>query len=699
MVAVRASFPEGRQAATHLSDQLRQVRATCPRSFRCNAFFGPDAPQHAVFEAVAPLVEKTLQGHRSAVYCVGATGSGKTHTMVGPPESPGIAEHVARHLFKFINERMSNGDVYILEGSFLEVHVAGGREQLVDLLAPSERPLEVRQDPLTLQGYVCEGLRRMPIRSAEEMRDVFMSGQQRHRSLEASRRAANSRSHLMFTLGVESLVVEGSNPSSEHLVQRGKLALVQLAGSENFHDEQATGPGVGMEKVMACLGAMVSNGGAGPKPHQRDTALSKLTEGYSGPAASSLLIFTVAPELSQAVESLRSLRLMHQMSGSARKPAAAQQSGTSGKADLEGIIAAMRQRHSETVQTLHDHASQAHQQDSEHRRRMQDDMEDMGRKLMTKAAAEKTLEDIRTEQGRLFNDMRKEMGEAMTKEFERLRLQSQSDLEGLSDSVHQKVVSLDNSRHLAYTEEHASRINETQGELREAVRLQRTAEEEASRLREKLAAAEERAKLVQARHDELRKERAAFEEERRRLRQEAESQWARLSVAEGEMQRCKAEAEVHHTELARLTATHNEDLDALRKDREAWRQREAELQTEISDIQRRLDETKCEADLRAMREEAERREALSHLRVQVERLEGEAKLREEQLAQAEEACRVAGADLEAAHRREDELKRQGAEDLRQCQVELEEAKTREKELLEMLDEVQQEILHDGEESP
>ncbi|KAJ8896649.1 hypothetical protein PR048_001993 [Dryococelus australis] len=46
-----------------------------------------------------PLVSDVLGGFNATVFAYGATGSGKTHTMVGDPHNPGIMVRALNDLF------------------------------------------------------------------------------------------------------------------------------------------------------------------------------------------------------------------------------------------------------------------------------------------------------------------------------------------------------------------------------------------------------------------------------------------------------------------------------------------------------------------------------------------------------------------------------------------------------------------------
>merc|ERR550532_436107 len=142
-------------------------------------------------------------------------------------EAQGIVQRAARRIFEFIRDRSENGEVFSVEASFLEISSNDGvSETLVDLLADAHKgdpKLEVRQDPLSKEAFVCEGLRAVPIRSPEDMCEVLEAGRRRCTFMETSRNCLSSRSHCIFQVTVECL----SDPQKgDALVRRGKLALV-----------------------------------------------------------------------------------------------------------------------------------------------------------------------------------------------------------------------------------------------------------------------------------------------------------------------------------------------------------------------------------------------------------------------------------------------------------------------------------------
>jgi kinesin family protein 18/19 len=85
-------------------------------------------------------VEAVLQGKNGTVFCYGATGAGKTYTMLGTMESPGVMVLAIKDLFSKIRTRSCDGN-HVVHLSYLEVY----NETVRDLISPG-RPLVLRED-------------------------------------------------------------------------------------------------------------------------------------------------------------------------------------------------------------------------------------------------------------------------------------------------------------------------------------------------------------------------------------------------------------------------------------------------------------------------------------------------------------------------------------------------------------------------
>merc|ERR1719446_133703 len=60
------------------------------RRFEYNQVYGPAAEQVKIFDDIKPMIGQTLQGFNVSCIVYGSHGSGKTYTLEGTPEEPGL---------------------------------------------------------------------------------------------------------------------------------------------------------------------------------------------------------------------------------------------------------------------------------------------------------------------------------------------------------------------------------------------------------------------------------------------------------------------------------------------------------------------------------------------------------------------------------------------------------------------------------
>ena len=86
-------------------DHLRERRNN-ERQYMFDVVFGPDSRQEDVYEATTKhLVNQVMSGYNATVFAYGATGGGKTYTMVGTQDNPGIMVRALNDLFAAAGEK------------------------------------------------------------------------------------------------------------------------------------------------------------------------------------------------------------------------------------------------------------------------------------------------------------------------------------------------------------------------------------------------------------------------------------------------------------------------------------------------------------------------------------------------------------------------------------------------------------------
>ncbi|XP_037044939.1 kinesin-like protein KIN-7F isoform X2 [Bradysia coprophila] len=101
---------------------------TSIQSFNFEHTFGPTCTNSDVYEVIAPMVERCKIGYNATVLSYGQKSSGKTYTMIGNDNDPGVARLAIHQLFK--NNQPPFKRLFIIRAGFIEIH----NETMYDLL-------------------------------------------------------------------------------------------------------------------------------------------------------------------------------------------------------------------------------------------------------------------------------------------------------------------------------------------------------------------------------------------------------------------------------------------------------------------------------------------------------------------------------------------------------------------------------------
>ena len=158
----------------YTEDILRKDRPK-EKLYAFDYVFDEHASQMLVFDkTVRFLVSYVLQGFNATVfaygilyskalfYIKGATGAGKTFTMLGTDSKPGIMALTLADLFNKISQNKS-GDTCQITMTYLEIY----NENIRDLLSGKPDLLELRED--SSKGVVVAGITTVEAHSAEEV--------------------------------------------------------------------------------------------------------------------------------------------------------------------------------------------------------------------------------------------------------------------------------------------------------------------------------------------------------------------------------------------------------------------------------------------------------------------------------------------------------------------------------------------------
>ena len=150
--------------------QAFRIGRSKEKTYAFDYAFDEDIPQDYIFERTTKfLIDGIMQGYNASVFAYGATGAGKTYTMLGTEENPGIMMLSIDELFNCI-EKYQNERDYKLKVSYVEVY----NENIKDLLTERNDCLELRED--NVKGVCVAGVTEIMTTNVEEIMRYIRQG-------------------------------------------------------------------------------------------------------------------------------------------------------------------------------------------------------------------------------------------------------------------------------------------------------------------------------------------------------------------------------------------------------------------------------------------------------------------------------------------------------------------------------------------
>lgn len=194
--------------------------------------FDEDVEQHYIFERTTKfLIEGVMSGFNATVFAYGATGAGKTYTMMGEEDNDGVMLLSVEELFNQI-EIVSTEKDYQLKISYIEVY----NENIKDLLVMRNKYLDLREDPV--RGIMVAGVTEIMTTNTDEIMSLLREGNKNRTKEATAANEASSRSHAVLQITVEN---KDKTHGTESDINIGKLSLIDLAGSERASATLNTG--------------------------------------------------------------------------------------------------------------------------------------------------------------------------------------------------------------------------------------------------------------------------------------------------------------------------------------------------------------------------------------------------------------------------------------------------------------------------
>jgi hypothetical protein len=280
-------------------------------SFRFHKVFDMNTTNEQIYYTVAqPLVKSVLDGVNCTIMCYGASGSGKTHTMLGEEDNQGIIPRILKDMFKAMDDRKLNNWSIDTRVSFTQIYM----DKVLDLLksepvnVDTEPSLHLRQriDADGAEEVYIEGISSKKVNSVEKSLAYLSHGNTNKVVASTDVNTFSSRSHSIFIIRIEQTHSDG-----DHLVS--SLYLVDLAGSEKAKKTNAEGVVLSqacyVNKSLTILSNVIS-ALSKRKPHipYRDSKLTRLLTHSLGGNSKTIMILACSrdePNIDETIATLK----------------------------------------------------------------------------------------------------------------------------------------------------------------------------------------------------------------------------------------------------------------------------------------------------------------------------------------------------------------------------------------------------------
>ncbi|KAH7156102.1 P-loop containing nucleoside triphosphate hydrolase protein [Dactylonectria macrodidyma] len=280
--------------------------------FAFDRVFDENTTQSDVYEGTTrALLDNVLDGYNATVFAYGATGCGKTHTITGTSQHPGIIFMTMQELFEKIEER-SQDKTTELSLSYLEIY----NETIRDLLVPGggqaapKGGLMLRED--SNQGVSVSGLSSHHPKDVQEVMDMIVQGNEYRTVSPTEANATSSRSHAVLQINVAQKD-RNADVSEPHTM--ATLSIIDLAGSERASVTKNRGErlteGANINKSLlalgGCINALCDRRQKAHVPY-RNSKLTRLLKFSLGGNCKTVMIVCVSPSSAHFDESQNTLR-------------------------------------------------------------------------------------------------------------------------------------------------------------------------------------------------------------------------------------------------------------------------------------------------------------------------------------------------------------------------------------------------------
>ncbi|XP_058001634.1 kinesin-like protein KIN-14T isoform X2 [Hevea brasiliensis] len=291
--------------AVDSSNVLLNLADNKSKNYSFDRVFHPDSSQDEVFSEVEPVIKSVLDGYNACIFAYGQTGTGKTFTMEGRSDAPGVVPRTFQELFK---QAVESNHSFLIRFSMLEIYMGNLRDLLVPKPTRATDPispcLAIQTDPEG--GIEIDNLVSIQVNDFHQALKLYRLGCHFRSTTSTTSNITSSRSHCMIRIAITCF------DAPERRRETNKIWLVDLGGSERVLKTKACGKrldeGKAINLSLSALGNVI-NALQMKKRHipYRNSKLTQVLKDSLGNDSKILMLVHVSPKEEDLCETICSL--------------------------------------------------------------------------------------------------------------------------------------------------------------------------------------------------------------------------------------------------------------------------------------------------------------------------------------------------------------------------------------------------------
>ena len=299
----------------NVGDNLKLIN-----SYKFSKVFGENSSQEEVFEYTCkPLIDDLIINKKSGlVFTYGMTNAGKTFTVIGTPEQPGILPQALKNLLEYNGLQKDEKLDINFYCNFVEIY----NEDVFDLLDDDptgknkffKKKLNIKENLNSV--FFLQDVTYEKLDSLESFNNILNKGISKKVHSSTNLNQNSSRSHTIFKIVLleKNKDITKIDYSTEELIS---LSVVDLAGSERQKRTDAKGKNLqeackinqSLSTLGKCLEAMKHNSTSNVKKMVplRESKLTKIFAEYFQGDQNIIMITNINPRTEDFQETIRAL--------------------------------------------------------------------------------------------------------------------------------------------------------------------------------------------------------------------------------------------------------------------------------------------------------------------------------------------------------------------------------------------------------